>query len=204
MRELLLLTIAGALFAAPQPPAFRLPSDAVPVRYKLDLTLDPAKDTFSGIVTIDLQVRQATTVIWLNASHLSVGAATLEQNGSKLTATLVPGGDDFIGFEFDHPLAVGTARLHVEYTGQVNLKASAGVFLSKRNDDRYLFTQFEPIDARAAFPCFDEPAYKVPWQLTLHIPASQVAVSNTPVETENPDRLRRRSARVRRRRHSLP
>ncbi len=187
MRELLLLTIAGALFAAPQPPAFRLPSDAVPVRYKLDLTLDPAKDTFSGVVTIDLQVRQATTVIWLNASHLSVGAATLEQNGSKLTATLVPGGDDFIGFEFDHPLAVGTARLHVEYTGQVNLKASAGVFLSKRNDDRYLFTQFEPIDARAAFPCFDEPAYKVPWQLTLHIPASQVAVSNTPVETENPE-----------------
>jgi alanyl aminopeptidase len=187
MRELLLLTIASALFAAPQPPAFRLPSDAVPVRYKLDLTLDPAKDAFSGVVTIDLQVRQATTVVWLNASHLSVGAATLEQNGSKLTAQLVPGGDDFIGFEFGHPLAVGTARLHVEYTGQVNLKASAGVFLSKRNDDRYLFTQFEPIDARAAFPCFDEPAYKVPWQLTLHIPASQLAVSNTPVETETPE-----------------
>jgi len=50
MRELLLLTIAGALFAAPQHPLFDSPSDAVPVRYKLDLTLDPAKDTFSGIV----------------------------------------------------------------------------------------------------------------------------------------------------------
>ena len=57
MRKLLLLTIAGALFAAPQPPAFRLPSDAVPIRYNLDLTLDPAQDTFSGVMTIDLHVR---------------------------------------------------------------------------------------------------------------------------------------------------
>src|SRR5271157_5570212 len=62
MKQLLLLTIAGALFAAPQPPTFRLPSDAVPARYRLDLTLDPAKDTFSGVVTIDLKVRQATDV----------------------------------------------------------------------------------------------------------------------------------------------
>ncbi|MGD0578713.1 MAG: M1 family metallopeptidase [Bryobacteraceae bacterium] len=187
MKTLILLTIAGALFAAPQPPVFRLPSDAVPARYRLELTLDPAKDSFSGIVTIDLKVRQATTVVWLNASRMSVSAGTLEQSGSTLAAKLVPGGDDFIGFEFDHPLGVGDARLRVEYMGKVNLTASAGVFLSKRNDDRYLFTQFEPIDARGAFPCFDEPAYKVPWQLTLHIPASQVAVSNTPIESETPE-----------------
>ncbi len=194
MKELLLLTIAGALFAAPQPPAFRLPSDALPVRYKLDLTLDPAKDSFSGVVTVDLRVRQATTVVWLNASRLNVTAGTLEQNGSTQTAQLVPGGDDFIGFEFGRPLALGDARLRVEYTGQVNLKSSAGIFRSKRNDDRYLFTQFEAIDARLAFPCFDEPAYKVPWQLTLHIPASQTAVSNTPVETETPEGAMKRIA----------
>lgn len=66
----------------------------------------------------------------------------------------------------------------------MNLNAGAGIFLSKRNDDRYLFTQFEPIDARSAFPCFDEPSYKVPWQVTLHVPAAQTAVSNTPVESE--------------------
>ena len=184
VKTLFLLTIAGALLAAPQPPAFRLPSGAVPAHFKLDLTLDPAKDTFSGVVTVDLKVRQSTNVIWFNASRLSVSAATLEQGGAKLAAKILPGGDDFVGFEFDSPLGVGDARLRIEYTGQVNLKSSAGVFLSKRNEDRYLFTQFEAIDARSAFPCFDEPAYKVPWQLTLHIPASLVAVSNTPVESE--------------------
>ncbi|MGO9242653.1 MAG: M1 family aminopeptidase [Bryobacteraceae bacterium] len=187
MRTLFLLTIAGALFAAPQPPAFRLPSDAVPARYNLELTLDPAQDAFSGIVTIDLQVRRQTDVVWLNASHLNVGAATLEQNGSKLAAQVVPGGEDFVGFVFNHPLAVGAATLRVAYTGLVNMKSSAGIFLSKRNDDRYLFTQFESIDARSAFPCFDEPSYKLPWQLTLHIPASQTAVSNTLVESETPE-----------------
>ena len=92
-----------------------------------------------------------------------------------------------MGFELAAPLAPGDARLHVEFSGNVNLKAGAGIFLSKRNDDRYLFTQFEPIDARGAFPCFDEPGYKVPWQVTLNIPAGQTAVSNTPIQSEKVD-----------------
>ena len=89
MRELLLLTIASALFAAPQPPAFRLPSDAVPVRYKLDLTLDPAKDAFSGVVTIDLQVRQATTVVWLTGATVTV-AGTFTVSVALLVTGLPP------------------------------------------------------------------------------------------------------------------
>ena len=184
MKSLLLLSLAGGLLAAPQPPTLRLPTDAAPVRYKLDLTLDPAKDTFSGVVTIDLNVRQSTSVLWLNAARLTVARATLEQSGAQQTAAVLPGGDDFVGFEFAHPLAAGGATLRINYTGQVNLKSSAGIFLSKRNDDRYLFTQFESIDARSAFPCFDEPSYKVPWQLTLHIPAAHLAVSNTSIQSE--------------------
>ena len=184
MKSLLLFTLAGTLLAAPQPPTLRLPTDAVPSRYKLELTLDPAKTEFSGEVTIDLKISKATGIVWLNQSHLSVSAASVDQSGAKRAAKIVPGGDDYVGFEFDQPLAVGVARLRVEFTGKVNLKAGAGVFLSKRNDDRYLYTQFEPIDARAAFPCFDEPSFKVPWQLTLHIPTEQTAVSNTSVESE--------------------
>ena len=187
MRSLLLFAIAGTLFAAPQPPALRLPADAVPSSYKLELTLDPAKTDFSGEVTIELKVRKATGIVWLNQSGLSVSAAAVEQTGARRTARIVPGGSDFVGFEFEQPLAAGVARLRVEFTGKVNLKAGAGVFLSKRNDDRYLYTQFEPIDARTAFPCFDEPIYKVPWQVTLHVPTGQTAVSNTPVESERVD-----------------
>jgi hypothetical protein len=56
----------GALrsaFAAQQPTKFRLPTDIVPTRYKLDLTLDPGKTEFSGKIAIDLDVRKATPVI---------------------------------------------------------------------------------------------------------------------------------------------
>lgn len=187
MKSLFLLTLAGTLLAAPPPPTLRLPTDVVPSHYKLELSLDPSKNDFSGDVTIDLKVLKATGIVWLNQSQLTVSAATAEQAGAKRAAKIVPGGDDFVGFEFERPLAVGDARLRVEFSGKVNLKSGAGVFLSTRNDDRYLFTQFEPIDARAAFPCFDEPNYKVPWQVTLHIPVDQTAVSNTPVESERVD-----------------
>ena len=47
--------------------------------------------------------------------------------------------------------------------------------------DWYVFTQFEALGARRAYPCFDEPDSKVPWQITLEVPHSLVAVSNTPV-----------------------
>jgi alanyl aminopeptidase len=184
MKSLFLLTLAGTLLAAPQPPALRLPADVVPSSYKLDLTLDPAKTEFTGAVAIELKVRKATGIVWLNQNGLTVSAATAEQAGDRRSVKIVPGGDDFVGFEFDRPLAVGAARLRVEFAGKVNLKSAAGVFLSKRNDDRYLYTQFEPIDARSAFPCFDEPGFKVPWQVSLHVPAGQIAVSNTPVESE--------------------
>ena len=184
MKSLLLLAFAGTLLAAPQPPALRLPSDVVPLRYKLDLTLDPSKTDFSGAVSIELKVRKATGIIWLNQNGLTVSSAFAEQVGAKPVVKVVPGGEDFVGFEFARPLSSGEARLRVEFTGSVNEKAGAGIFLSKRNDDRYLFTQFEPVDARSAFPCFDEPGYKVPWQVTLHVPAGQTAVSNTPVQSE--------------------
>jgi len=185
MKSLLLLTLAGTLLAAPQPPALRLPADVVPSRYKLELSLDPAKTDFTGVVTIELKVRKEAGIVWLNQNGLTVSAASAEQAGRKRPVKIVPGGDDFVGFEFGQPLAAGAASLRVEFAGKVNVKAAAGVFLSKRNDDRYIYTQFEPIDARAAFPCFDEPGFKVPWQVTLHVPAGQTTVSNTPVESED-------------------
>ena len=62
--------------------------------------------------------------------------------------------------------------------------STTGIFRQKTGDDWYAFTQFEATDARRAFPCFDEPSYKVPWRLALTIPKGDIAVSNTPVAKE--------------------
>jgi alanyl aminopeptidase len=172
---------------APKPPALRLGNDVQPEHMWLDLTLSPEKTDFSGRVEADLRINTAVDHFWLNAAELTVSDAKLVENGKTYKAQVLPGGEDFVGFQFPSTLQPGKARLSVSFTGKVNLRSSAGVFQSKRDQDAYLFTQFESIDARRAFPCFDEPAFKIPWQLTLHVPQMDVAVANTLIEKETPE-----------------
>ena len=51
-----------------------------------------------------------------------------------------------------------------------------GIYRAQEAGDWYAFTQFEATDARQAFPRFDEPSFKVPWQLTIHAKQRLVAL----------------------------
>lgn len=154
--------------------------DVAPVRYQATLDVDPAKASFSGVLTMQVSVRKPVETLWLNASKIQVKQASATEGGKTWKVTAVPGGDDFLGLKFDSPLPAGTAEIHVSYTGEVRHGDSSGVFHLKDKDNDYIFTQFENTDARDAFPCFDEPGYKTPWQLTLRVPSQDSAVSNTP------------------------
>src|SRR5262249_45206555 len=91
------------------------------------------------------------------------------------------------GFAFPAPLPVGAATLSLRYRGHLIAHEGAGLFREREGDDWYIYSDFEPIDARRAFPCFDEPAYKVPWRLTLHVPREHLAVANAPIQSETPE-----------------
>jgi aminopeptidase N len=163
-----------------------LPRVARPERYDLAFWLDPHAATYTGTVGIDLDVLQPTTVLWLNATDLRIESAALEAAGASITPRVLPGGDDFVGFVFDHELAPGKARLTVRFQGSIDPERSRGIYSSREGDgETYLYTFFEPIDARRAFPCFDEPSYKVPWKVSLHVPRADVALSNAPVTAEH-------------------
>jgi alanyl aminopeptidase len=185
IRHKLLKIAAGlcltAAFVSAQP-KLRLGEveDVAPVRYQAALDLDPAKNSFNGALTIQAEVHKPTGTLWLNATKIQVKEASASAGGKSYKAAAVPGGDDFLGLKFDSPLPVGTAEIHIAYTAEVRHGDSSGVFYLKDKDSDYIFTQFENTDARDAFPCFDEPGYKTPWQLTLHVPAADSAVSNTP------------------------
>ena len=174
-----------ALDQSPIPPKFRLPAHEVgPVRYRLDLTVVPDQDTFVGAIEIDLQFAKSTSVLWLNAERLNVKDATLTVGHEKLAAKVISEPQDYVGFAFDHPVGPGAATLRVAYQGEINRKDQQGIFQMKDGDRWYVYSQFEAIWARRAFPCFDEPSYKVPWQLTLRVKNDQMALSNAPMVSE--------------------
>ncbi len=175
------------------PPKFRLPADlAVPVRYALDMTIVPDQDSFNGSVDVKIDVKQATPVLWLNAERLQIKEASLTTDGGTVPARILTEPHDYAGFQFDRPVGPGAATLHVTYQGEINRKDQQGIFQMKDGDQWYVYSQFEQIWARRAFPCFDEPGYKVPWQMTLHVKKDQAALSNTHIisETDNGDGMK--------------
>jgi len=173
-------------FAADQPPKLRLAEveDISPTRYRADLTLDPDKAPFTASILIEFDVKKPVQTIWLNAKKIAVQNASVKAAGKKTNAKILPGGDDYVGFQFDAPVPAGFAELQISYSGVVR-KDSSGVFQTQDGGNHYILTQFESTDARDVFPCFDEPLYKVPWQLTLHVPVADTAVSNTPIVAES-------------------
>ena len=181
------LVVAAAVLSgsvhptSPPPPELRLPEGVRPVRQSVELTLDPDAEPFAGRVEIELDVARETPVVWLNATGLAVTSATLGPAGADAPARVVPGGDDFVGLAASRPLAPGRAVLRASFTGTISRKGSDGIFAMKEEGDWYVFTQFEAIAARRAFPCFDEPGYKIPWQVALRVPTGRPAFSNTPV-----------------------
>ncbi|MBO0911394.1 MAG: M1 family peptidase, partial [Acidobacteria bacterium] len=174
-------------FSAPQAPGLRLGDEVQPTAAVLNLTLSPEQPDFSGEIQFDLRVNRAVDHLWLNAVELSVKEARLSVNGKTVPAQVVAGGDDFVGFQFPAVVGPGNAHLIVTFSGAVNQKSSEGIFQSNRGNDKYVFTQFEAISARRAFPCFDQPNFKIPWRLTLHVPQADSAVANTKVLKETPE-----------------
>lgn len=164
----------------PAPPALRLPDTVRPTGYSIELTVDPAAPTFHGVVELSLQVREPTHVVWLHGRALEVKEASLRVGEQVLPTTVTQGGESLLGFVTEQPLPAGPAQLRVEYVAPLSDKELSGPFRAQEKGEWYAFTQFEPLGARRAFPCFDEPGFKVPWQLTLHVPQGSVAVTNTP------------------------
>lgn len=181
------LFVSAEAGASPSPPKLRLDGKARPTGYAAELTIDPARDDFSGKIDITLQLSASTRLLWLNASHIVIEKATLADAAGSSEAQVIPGGEDFAGFELERDAGPGAAKLHIDYAGTLDRTETAGLFKQKDGGDWYVFSQFEPIDARRAFPCFDEPSYKVPWQLTLHVPNKDRAVSNTSELSETPE-----------------
>ena len=144
---------------------------------RVTLTVVPGGEKAQGEIAIDIELDREHPVLWLNADALSVSRAVVA--GRSSPARVLSGHDQFVGLAFDPPLAAGRHRLTLAYEAEQSRNAARGIFALQDAGAWYAMTHFEPTSARRAFPCFDEPSYKVPWQLTLRVPRELIAFSNT-------------------------
>jgi aminopeptidase N len=176
--------VAGSLLGQ----SFYLSNDAIPRKETVRLTIDPARETFEGSVSIDVDLRAPTSIIWLNVKNLTISSALISQGDTARPARIVPGSEERIGIDGGQPLA-GLVTVRIAYQGRLDDKGLVGPYRRKVGGEWYVYTTFTPIDARRAFPCFDEPRFKVPWDISIRVKRENKAFSNSREisETKEPD-----------------
>ena len=160
---------------------YRLPAGVTPSRY--DIRLRPALDdaTFTGSITIQLDVAIATDTFVMNAAELTVQACSV--NGVPATANLLEEADRLI-VRTAAAVAEGPATMTISFAGILNDKLR-GFYRSTYSDadgveQVIATTQMQSTDCRRAFPCWDEPEFKAVFGITLDIADGLDAISNGP------------------------
>jgi cytosol alanyl aminopeptidase len=158
----------------------RLSDDVVPVRYSVDLTILPDQPRFTGETRIDVTLAKATSEIILHAQNMAVQRASVRVGNKVIPATFKE--IDKSGtarLTLSSPAPAGKALILVRYSAPFN-DGLDGIYKVVDDKRSYAFTQMEAIGARKAFPSFDEPRFKTPYDVRLTVRDDEVAIANTP------------------------
>lgn len=179
----------AALNEGPTPSDGQLPDGARPRRYSLALSINPAQDQFGGVARIDVRVDSPRSVVWMHGRGLNVSSVVATDENGEIEGQWrgQEGEDDdtFASVTFPREVS-GDLELVISYSAPFG-ETLKGLYKVTHDGADYIFSQMEPLDARAAFPSFDEPRFKTPIDLTLRVPADMEAVANTRAESETVD-----------------
>ena len=184
-----LFAACAALISFTSSPALqaqRLPTDVTPQHYSLTLEPDLKAATFTGKEEIDVTLDKPSNSITLNAVQITFQTVTITADGNTQTANVTENkADEQATLHVDKEIPAGAATIKIEYTGILNDQLR-GFYLSKAAHRNYAVTQFEPTDARRAFPSFDEPAMKATFSTTLIVDKGDTGISNTNIVSDEP------------------
>jgi aminopeptidase N len=163
--------------------AGRLPKDVVPADYRIAVVPDVDAGTIAGAESVTLRVRTATRTIVFNS--LNERLTDVRLDGAPVSAVESDDARQLTTVTLAQAAPVGEHTLSFSYTGKLETQPH-GLFVqpyvtSDGTHGRLLSTKMESTDARRMFPCWDEPAFRSTFELTVTLPAAWATVSNMPV-----------------------
>jgi alanyl aminopeptidase len=179
--SLVSLALAFTAALADEP---RLDPNVAPTSQSIELELDADQENYRGTVRVELRVKQPAREFLFHAEEMTLDRVELSGKSGPVALSVESGGDRGTQrAKAASELAAGDYVLTIAFSKPYNTRA-VGLYRTQHEGRHYLFTQMEALDARKAFPCWDEPIYKIPYQMTITAPLQQEVVTNTPVEKE--------------------
>jgi alanyl aminopeptidase len=179
-------TSPAALAEKEAVPLGQLSKVVMPKGYRLTLTIEPKKPRFSGHTEIDVNFTKARRSVFLHGLDMHVSRVVVKTKDGKMVAGHYAQVDDsgVARVIFDDQVPAGAATLVFDYDAPFNTSLE-GLYKVMDGGEAYAFTQFESTDARRAFPSFDEPGFKTPFDVKIVAPAEDKVVANTPVASQS-------------------
>jgi puromycin-sensitive aminopeptidase len=160
----------------------RLDPGVRPSRVAVHVEVDPSRGTrFRGVVCIDVKLDRRRSAIRLHAADLRVTRPRVRcaDGVRRATLTLLPD-LEMVEIGFDRPLPAGDAQLELAFAGRLRGDL-CGLYAARSGERRYAVTQLEATDARKFFPCFDEPAMKARFEMSVTTGSANQVIANAPV-----------------------
>uniref|UniRef100_A0A3B3IF39 Aminopeptidase n=1 Tax=Oryzias latipes TaxID=8090 RepID=A0A3B3IF39_ORYLA len=185
-------------FSAPEEPwdHYRLPNTLSPISYNVTLwpRLEPDANglyQFSGNCTVVFKCTRETDLILIHSKELNL--TLLDGFHARLTGLNGPAPrlkktweeiqTEYLVVQLDGPLQANSSyELFTEFVGKLSPNQKGffrSVYIEDGEEKVIATTQMQPTYARKAFPCFDEPALKAVFHVTLIHPQNTTALSNS-------------------------
>ncbi|MGY2075598.1 aminopeptidase N [Blastococcus sp. SYSU DS0828] len=133
----------------------------------------PGERTFRSTTTVEFACRRPGADTFIDLVAETVHSATLNGTELDVSSYTEEGGLPLPGLAESNTLVV-TADCRYSNTGE-----GLHRFLDPEDGQVYLYTQFEPADAKRMFTCFDQPDLKATFTMHVTAPFDWQVVSNT-------------------------
>ncbi len=161
---------------------YRLQHHVIPSDYDVTIDSAPNRATFHGSVIVSAKIKRATDIIEFHARDLKLEGAVVKQGSKRFAAKIRIHKDrETAELVLDKTLAKGEVTITVNFKGKLN-PSLHGLYLGADGTERAICSQCEATDARAIFPCMDEPSFKATLKWTVHTVPGLVVITNGALE----------------------